>query len=163
MLDNIAKKMTENSGIIEKKNHSARKTAIQTLLHATVEPTAVMQLSGHKIVQSLNSYAHLSQEQQRAMSHILSARSNQLSHCASNLPPCESDISPSHQYSNISQTQKPTVILHYPADNVVQALDNTNHSIASDADIIAQLFSENNFLFFSFFLHKLICFLRSPL
>jgi hypothetical protein len=79
-IGNIAKKMTERAGIHEKKtNHSGRKTAIQTLLHAAVPPTAVMQLSGHKNVQSLNSYAHLSHEQQRTMSQILSGKSKQIS------------------------------------------------------------------------------------
>jgi site-specific recombinase XerD len=81
-IGNIAKKMTEQAGIHEKKtNHSGRKTAIQTLLHAAVPPTAVMQLSGHKNVRPLNSYAHLSHEQQRTMSRILSGKSKQTSAC----------------------------------------------------------------------------------
>jgi hypothetical protein len=49
-------------------NHSARKTAIQTLLHSNIPPTEVMQISGHKNVQSLNSYAEVSEAQQHCMS-----------------------------------------------------------------------------------------------
>lgn len=55
-----------------KSNHSARKTGIQSLLHAGVPPTNVQQLTGHKNVQSLNSYSTLSSNQQQQMSHILS-------------------------------------------------------------------------------------------
>jgi Phage integrase family len=56
----------------KKSNHSGRKTTVQTLLHAGVPPTHVMQLAGHKNVQSLNSYSHLSNEQQQGISNILS-------------------------------------------------------------------------------------------
>jgi hypothetical protein len=58
-------------------NHSTRKTARQTLLHADVPPASVMQLSGHNNIQSLNSYANLSIDQQRGLSNILSDRTNQ--------------------------------------------------------------------------------------
>lgn len=55
-----------------KTNHSGRKTAIQTLLHANVPPTDVVQLTGHKNLLSLNSYSTMSLDQQRNISHILS-------------------------------------------------------------------------------------------
>ena len=48
--------------------------AIQTLLHAGVPPTDVMQLTGHKNIQSLNSYAHLSTNQQQSMSNLRSTQ-----------------------------------------------------------------------------------------
>ena len=46
----------------KKTNHSARKTKIQTLCGAGVADSAVMQLSGHKSVQSLNHYKRPSLE-----------------------------------------------------------------------------------------------------
>ena len=59
-----------------KTNHSGRKTAIQTLLHAGVVPTEVQQLSGHNNVQSLNAYSTLSTGQQQQLSNILSKSIN---------------------------------------------------------------------------------------
>jgi hypothetical protein len=75
-IGNIAKKMTIQGGLssVNKSNHSGRKTAIQTLLHADVSPTDVIQLSGHKNVQSLNSYSHLSTNQQQNVSKIISEK-----------------------------------------------------------------------------------------
>jgi integrase len=40
-----------------KVNHSARKTATSSLVHAGVPPTLVQQLSGHKNVNSINNYS----------------------------------------------------------------------------------------------------------
>ena len=39
-----------------------------------IPPSHIMQLSGHKNVQSINNYIHVSQEQQKSISRILSAR-----------------------------------------------------------------------------------------
>ena len=57
-------------------NQQPQKMAIQTLLHADVPPASVMQLSGHKNVQSSNSYSALSIDQQRDLSTILSDHTN---------------------------------------------------------------------------------------
>jgi hypothetical protein len=70
----IAKQMAFDASLssaAQKSNHSGRKTVIQTLLHAGVPPTDVIQLTGHKNVQSLNSYSHLSNGQQRNISNLL--------------------------------------------------------------------------------------------
>jgi len=45
---------------------------IQTLNDKNIPPSHIMQLSGHKNVQSINNYSHVSQEQQKSMSRILS-------------------------------------------------------------------------------------------
>jgi len=75
-IGNIAKNMAEGADLSHgnKTNHSGRKTAIQTLLHANVPPTNVVQLTGHKNIQSLNSYANMSLDQQRDVSHVLSSK-----------------------------------------------------------------------------------------
>jgi hypothetical protein len=52
-------------------NHSVRKTMCSQLLHAEVPPSTIVQLSGHKNIQSLNLYATASKDQQRDMSNIL--------------------------------------------------------------------------------------------
>ena len=53
-------------------NHSVRKTSIKTLLDSGVSHSSVAQLSGHKSLKSLDSYAVASHQQQRHMSKILS-------------------------------------------------------------------------------------------
>lgn len=74
----IAKKMFEEAGLNSslKTNHSGRKTAIQSLLHSGIAPNEVQQLSGHKNIQSLNSYSTLSAGQQQTMSNVLSRTIN---------------------------------------------------------------------------------------
>ena len=82
-IGNIAKNMAQQANLhsTRKTNHSGRKTAIQALLHSQVPPTDVMQLSGHKNIQSLNSYSHLSLNQQQSLSNIISKRTT----CSSNM------------------------------------------------------------------------------
>ena len=55
-------------------NHSVRKTCIKTLLDSGVSHNNVAQLSGHKSLKSLDSYAVASHQQQRQMSKILSGK-----------------------------------------------------------------------------------------
>ena len=57
-------------------NHSVRKTCIKTLLDSRVSHNSVAQLSGHKSLKSLDSYAVASHQQQREMSKILSGKEN---------------------------------------------------------------------------------------
>ena len=68
-LGNIVKSMCEEAGIQGRKvNHSARKTAITTLVHAGVPLTPVQQHSGHKSLASMNNYSTASLNQQKDMS-----------------------------------------------------------------------------------------------
>ena len=55
-----------------KTNHSVRKTMITTLARNAIPETQIMQLSGHRNIQSLNSYKKATLSQQREMSHLLS-------------------------------------------------------------------------------------------
>ena len=72
-IDAMMKKVAAFGNLTGKKtNHSARKTQVQTLCEAGVADSAVMQLSGHKSIQSLNHYKRPSLEQQKHMSHLLS-------------------------------------------------------------------------------------------
>ena len=67
--------MAEKAGLNAENltNHSARKRMIQKLNHHEVPRTHIMQISGHKNVQSLNNYSSLSEKQQRDISNIMSA------------------------------------------------------------------------------------------
>jgi len=69
------KTMAEKAGLNAENltNHSARKRMIQKLNDHEVPPTHIMQISGHKNVQSLNNYSSLSEKQQRDISNIMSA------------------------------------------------------------------------------------------
>lgn len=57
-------------------NHSVQKTCIKTLLDSGISHNTVAQLSGHKSLKSLDSYAVASHSQQREMSKILSGHNN---------------------------------------------------------------------------------------
>ena len=52
-------------------NHSVRKTNVDRLMEAGVPPTTIVQLTGHKRMESLASYHRALQEQQGQMSKIL--------------------------------------------------------------------------------------------
>ena len=70
---NLAKTMSQTAGLTGRKvNHSARKTTVTSLLHSKVEPTQIMQLTGHPNVQSINQYSSASIDEQETMSNILS-------------------------------------------------------------------------------------------
>ena len=56
-------------------NTSARKVMVQHLIKANVPPTDIMQKSGHKRVESILNYGQLQENQQEAMSHILTVSS----------------------------------------------------------------------------------------
>jgi len=57
-------------------NHSLRKTCIKMLLDSGVLHNNVAQLSGHKSLKSLDSYAVASHQQQRQKSKILRGKEN---------------------------------------------------------------------------------------
>ena len=58
-------------------NHSGRKTLAQTLLDHDIPPTEIIQITGHKNLQSVNNYSAMGEKQQEKMSSILSASSTQ--------------------------------------------------------------------------------------
>nr|XP_006811835.1 PREDICTED: zinc finger MYM-type protein 4-like [Saccoglossus kowalevskii] len=58
-------------------NHSARKHLIQKLSDQNIPPTQIMQISGHRNIQSVNAYSTISENQHRETSGILN---NQSSH-----------------------------------------------------------------------------------
>ena len=55
-------------------NHTVRKTSIGRLLDGNFPENYVMQLSGHKSIQSLSAYKSASSSHQRQMSDTLSRR-----------------------------------------------------------------------------------------
>ena len=61
-LSSLVKTMAEKSGLDSPHlaSPSARKRMIQTLNDKDIPPSQIMQLSGHKDVQSINNYSHVS-------------------------------------------------------------------------------------------------------
>jgi len=63
-LNSLMKTMAQKAGHGPNFKNHRRKTTIQTLVNNDVPPTDIMQLSGHKNVQSIISYSTVSQKQQ---------------------------------------------------------------------------------------------------
>ena len=81
-LNSLMKTMADKAGFGEKRrltNHSARKTMIQKLNDNNIPPTHIVQLSGHRNVQSVKNYSAVSNEQQKNMSLILSGNTTSTS------------------------------------------------------------------------------------
>lgn len=74
-LSTTMKRMSVNAGLpTDKKlsNHSARKHLVQKLSDNNVPPTEIMQITGHKNVQSVNNYSSLNENKHKQISNILS-------------------------------------------------------------------------------------------
>ena len=73
----LMKTMCEKAGIDGKRltNHSARKHLVQKLRDANIPPTEIMQITGHKNVQSVINYSSISKENQKRCSSIMSSTS----------------------------------------------------------------------------------------
>ena len=78
-LNTLMKTMTSKANINNERliNHSARRHMIQKLNDSEIPPTHIMQLSGHKNVQSITNYSSLNLNQQKKISGILSRASSQ--------------------------------------------------------------------------------------
>ena len=65
--------MAEKAGLGPNvKNHSGRKTMIQTITNNEIPATDIIQLSGHKNLQSVTNYSIVSEKQQAKISRTLS-------------------------------------------------------------------------------------------
>ena len=72
-LSHLMSNMSQNAGLRHLTNHSARKHLVQKLNNAGVHPNHIMQVTGHKNIQSINNYSHISLNQQRGISNIISS------------------------------------------------------------------------------------------
>ena len=71
-LNTLMKEMTETAGIAVKTNHSARKTLVQKLQDNDVPPNQIVQITGHRNLQSVNNYSSLRERQMENISRIMS-------------------------------------------------------------------------------------------
>ena len=72
-LNSILKDMCEVGGIPRKTNHAGRKTLVQKLQDNDVPPNQIIQITGHKNLQSINNYSGLRERQMESISNILSS------------------------------------------------------------------------------------------
>ena len=72
-LNNIMKDMTQAAGISAKTNHSGRKTLVQKLQDSGIPPNQIIQITGHKNLQSVNNYSSLREKQMESISRVLSS------------------------------------------------------------------------------------------
>ena len=74
-LNSLVKTMAQKAGINNKRlrNHSGRKTMIQTLSENDIPPTHITQLSGHKNLKSIENYSKILTKQQMQMSKVLNS------------------------------------------------------------------------------------------
>ena len=71
----MLKNMIRDSGLeTDKKlvNHSTRKHLVQKLVDNDIPPNEIIQITGHKNVNSLNNYSSLSDKKQQQISAVLS-------------------------------------------------------------------------------------------
>ena len=90
-------------------NHSVRKTSIGRLLDANTPETFVAQLSGHKNLQSLQSYKSANEHHQRQMSYILSGSSQSQNAQQITAPPASSSV---HLMSSSQQSHSQLSLQH---------------------------------------------------
>ena len=102
-INTIAKRMAEAAGLQGRlTNHSGRHIAIQTLFENGVPPTSVMQLSGHKRIESLSNYS-TSVNGQREMSRQLSAVTSNLASATANDSADVSLLAPDEELFPVSE------------------------------------------------------------
>jgi integrase len=78
-LNSLMKDWAQLAGIGKDKritNHSARKTLVEKLQDNNIPPTQIVQITGHKNLQSVNNYSSLREQQQQYISSILSSVPN---------------------------------------------------------------------------------------
>ena len=74
-LRSMLKNMVQDSGLDSDKkvvNHSTRKHLVQKLVDNEIPPNEIIQITGHKNVNSLNNYSSLSDKKQKQISAVLS-------------------------------------------------------------------------------------------
>ena len=72
-LNSILKDMCDTGGIPPKTNHTRRKTLMQKLQDIDVPPNQIIQITGHKNLQSINNYSSLRERQMENVPNILSS------------------------------------------------------------------------------------------
>ena len=68
------KEMTQAAGISGETNHNGRKTLGQKLQHSGAPPSQIIQITGHKNLQSVKNYSSLREKLKWKVFHVLFPR-----------------------------------------------------------------------------------------
>ncbi|XP_052795374.1 transcriptional regulator QRICH1-like [Mya arenaria] len=120
-LGGLLKKMASDGGLDSNKritNHSTRKHLVQKLRDSGIAPTDMMQISGHKNIQSIMNYSEMSEEKHQQCSRILSKVRQQPT---STITGPESSVS---QLDNVIDKENRQENLYLPHPRLPQMLEN---------------------------------------
>ena len=70
-LGSMVKEMCQEAGIDIKTNHSLRATGASAMFHSNVPEKIIQNVTGHRSVEALRKYEHISTEQHRAVSKVM--------------------------------------------------------------------------------------------
>ena len=104
------KEVTQAAGISGKTNYSGRKTLVQKLQYSEVPLNQIIQITGHKNLQSVNNYSCLREKQMESISRIVSSRTK----AATNVAQTENNLTAQplarYQIASTSTTSSPLVV-----------------------------------------------------
>ena len=126
-LNNIMKDMTQAAGISGKTNHSGRKTLVQKLQDSGVPPNQIIQITGHKNVQSVNNYRSLREKQMESISSILSSTAK----AATNVAQTENNLTTQHLAEHriaSTSTTSSTLDMNSFNENRLQTMSHGNYT-----------------------------------
>ena len=125
--NNIMKDMTQAVGISGKTNHSGRKILVQKLQDSAVPPNQIIQITGHKKLQSVNNYSSLREKQMESISRILSSTTK----AATNVAQTENNLTaqPLAEYriASTSTTSSTLDVNSFNEKNRLQTMFHGNH------------------------------------
>ena len=84
-LTSVMKRMAQAAGLSATKrltNHSTRKHLVQKLSENNIPANQIMQITGHRNIQSVNYYSHINEFQHKNISGILTLSKNQQNSCS---------------------------------------------------------------------------------
>ena len=143
-LGKIMKTMAAAGAIPGRKtNHSGRKTTVKRLRRASIDPVDIIQLTGHKNIQSLNHYSGAPLEKQKEMTNILVKRPSSQSE---NIVPVTATTTPTnsaHTKANFAPATTATSTV--TSASVDHFMENDEDRFLADIDTDAFLQSMENF------------------
>ena len=114
-LSSMMKRMANAAGIgVDKKltNHSARKHLVQKLSENNIPPNQIMQITGHKNIQSINNYSSINENQHKSISCILSNSTHRMNpgHATFNLTQNNAIANTAVRNTSTSNAQSSTIV-----------------------------------------------------
>ena len=140
-LASLMSSMSKRAGIRYLTNHSARKHLVQKLSDGGIPATHIMQISGHKNVNSINNYSSININQQKEISKIISNNIKRPLSCSqsSNIPP--NNLS---TFTNINHATTSAPLLNVQPSVSPSFPRPSSHETSEIKDTIKELFQNCN-------------------